>query len=271
MEVSPFFSHPMKTPTFLLAALALCTATPLFAAIKTELVDYEQGGAKLEGFLAYDDANTKPRPGVLLIHDWMGVGDYAKSRARQLAELGYVAFAADIYGKGNQPADQKGASALAGKYKGDRALYRARLKAGLDQLTARKEVAPGQVAAIGYCFGGTGVLELARSGANLKGVVTFHGGLGTPTPEDAKNIKCPVLVLHGADDPFVKPTEVAAFKDEMAKANVKYEFVAYPGAVHSFTRPDAGNDNSKGAAYNEAADKQSWAAMQKFFEGIFKG
>jgi dienelactone hydrolase len=259
----------MKTAALLLAALALCTASPLLAAIKTEVIEYEQGGTKLEGFLAYDDAGTKPRPGVLLIHDWMGVGNYAKSRARQLAELGYVAFAADIYGKGNLPADQKAASAIAGKYKGDRALYRARLKAGLDQLTARKEVAPSQIATIGYCFGGTGVLELARSGANVKGVVTFHGGLGTPTPEDARNIKCPVLVLHGADDPFVKPAEVAGFKEEMEKAHVKYELVAYPGAVHSFTRPDAGNDNSKGAAYNEAADKKSWAAMQKFFDEIF--
>jgi dienelactone hydrolase len=258
----------MKTAALLLAAFAFST-TPLFAAIKGETVEYEQGGTKLEGFLAYDDAITKPRPGVLLVPDWMGVGDYAKSRARQLAELGYVAFVTDIYGKGNQPADQKGAAALAGKYKGDRPLYRLRLKAGLDQLTARKEVAPGQVAAIGYCFGGTGALELARSGAPLKGVVTFHGGLSTPTPDDAKNIKCPILVLHGADDPFVKPDEVAAFKQEMEKAHVKYEFVAYPGAVHSFTRPDAGNDNSKGAAYNEAADKQSWAAMQKFFKQIF--
>jgi dienelactone hydrolase len=261
----------MKTPALFLAALALYTASPLCAAIKTEVIAYAQDGTELEGYLAYDDASTSPRPGVLLIHDWMGVGDYAKSRAKQLAALGYVAFAADIYGKGNQPADQKAASGLAGKYKGDRALYRARLQAGLDQLTSRKEVAAGQIAAIGYCFGGTGVLELARSGANLKGVVTFHGGLATPTPEDAKNIKCPVLVLHGADDPFVKPAEVAAFKEEMEKAHVKYEFVAYPGAVHSFTRPDAGNDNSKGAAYNEAADKQSWAAMQKFFSEIFKG
>src|SRR6185295_8676862 len=136
-------------------------------------------------------------------------------------------------------------------------------------LTGNNLVAPGQVAAIGYCFGGTGVLELVRSGASVKGVVSFHGGLSTPTPEDAKNARCPVLVLHGADDPFVKPPEVAAFKEEMEKAHVKYELVAYPGAVHSFTRPDAGNDNSKGAAYNEAADKQSWAAMQKFFKDVF--
>jgi dienelactone hydrolase len=261
----------MKTPAFLVtAAAALCTlVSSATAEIRTELVNYKQDGDDLEGFLAYDDAKKDPRPGILLIHDWMGVGDYAKSRAKQLAELGYVAFAADIYGRGIRPADAKEASALATVFKDDRGLFRDRLKAGLEQLTGNKLVAPGKIAAIGYCFGGTGVLELVRSGADVKGVVSFHGGLNTPTPADAKNIKAPVLVLHGADDPFVKPPEVDAFKKEMADAGVKYEFVAYPGAVHSFTRPDAGSDNSKGAAYNEAADKASWIAMKDFFAKIF--
>jgi len=255
---------------FPLTLLSLAMITPIaHAEIKTQIVEYKAGDATLQGFLAYDDSNTKPRPGILLIHDWMGVGSYAESRAKQLAELGYVAFAADIYGQGVRPADPKEAAGLAGKYKNDRALYRERLKAGLDQLTSNKLVAPGQIAAIGYCFGGTGVLELARSGADIKGIVTFHGGLSTPTPQDAKNIKCPVLVLHGADDPFVKPDEVAAFKKEMDDAGVKYHFIAYPGAVHSFTRPDAGNDNSKGAAYNAEADKKSWAEMKTFFGHIF--
>ncbi len=259
----------MKTKALLTVLVTSALIHSATAEIKTEVIEYKQGDTVLEGFLAYDGASDKPRPGVLLVHDWMGVGDYAKSRAKQLAELGYVAFAADIYGKGVRPADAKEASALAGKYKGDRALYRERLQAGLAQLTSNQLVAPGQVAAIGYCFGGTGVLEVARSGQNVKGVVSFHGGLGSPTPGDAKNVKGRVLVLHGADDPFVKPDEVAAFKKEMEDAKVKYEFVAYPGAVHSFTRPDAGNDNSKGAAYNEAADKQSWAAMKKFFGELF--
>ncbi len=257
----------MKTPALLTTLLALASAAS--AAIHTESVEYRQGETVLQGFLAYDDATPTPRPGILLIHDWMGVSDYAMSRAKQLAELGYVAFAADIYGKGVRPADAKEASALAGKYKGERGLFRERLNAGLAQLTAHKLVAPGKTAAIGYCFGGTGVLELVRGGANVKGVVSFHGGLNTPTPQDAKNIKSPVLVLHGANDPFVKPDEVAAFKKEMADAGVKYEFVAYSGAVHSFTRPDAGSDNSKGAAYNEAADKASWIAMKDFFAKIF--
>lgn len=249
--------------------LLLALASSAFAAIHTETVEYKQGDTTLEGFLAYDDASTQPRPGVLLVHDWMGVSDFARTRAKMVAELGYVVFAADIYGKGVRPADAKEASVLAGKYKGDRALYRARLKAGLEQLTGNKLVAPGQVASIGFCFGGTGVLEVVRSGANVKGVVSFHGGLETPTPADAKNIKAPVLVLHGADDPFVKPDEVTAFKKEMQDAGVKYDFIAYPGAVHSFTNPAAGNDNRKGAAYNEAADKQSWEAMKAFFKRIF--
>jgi dienelactone hydrolase len=263
----------MITSKLTLPALAVLALGALshsaLAKVKTEVVEYKQGDTVLEGLLAYDDASTKPRPGILLIHDWMGVGDYAKSRATQLAELGYVAFAADIYGKGVRPADQKEAAGLAGKYKSERPLFRLRLRAGLDQLKENKLVAKDQVAAIGYCFGGTGVLELVRDGNDVKGVVSFHGGLNTPTPEDAKNIKCPVLVLHGADDPFVKPDEVEAFKKEMADGKVKYQFIAYPGAVHSFTRPDAGNDNSKGAAYNEAADKQSWIEMKKFFGEIF--
>jgi len=249
-------------------SLAMFTSSAL-AKIKTEVVEYKSGDTTLQGFLAYDDANTQARPGVLLIHDWMGVSGYAESRAKQLAELGYVAFAADIYGKGVRPADPKEAAGLAGKYKGDRALYRERLKSGLAQLTANKLVAPGKVAVIGYCFGGTGALELGRAGGDVKGIVTFHGGLATSTPTDAKNIQCPVLVLHGADDPFVKPDEVAAFKKEMEDAKVKYTFIAYPGAVHSFTRPDAGSDNSKGAAYNKEADEKSWAEMQKFFKEIF--
>jgi dienelactone hydrolase len=259
-------------PNSLLAAACaslLLLGQSALAKIKTEVVEYKDGDVALEGFLAYDDATDKPRPGVLLVHDWTGVGAYAQSRAEQLAGLGYVAFAADIYGKGIRPTDPKECAVQAGKYKGERALYRQRLKVGLAQLTANKRVAPGKIGAVGYCFGGTGVLEIARSGAEVLGVVSFHGGLGTPTPEDAKNIKGRVLVCHGADDPFVKADEVAAFKSEMEKAKVRYQFIAYPGAVHSFTRPDAGSDNSKGAAYNEAADQASWTAMKNFFAEIF--
>jgi dienelactone hydrolase len=189
-------------------------------------------------------------------------------RTKQLAELGYVAFAADIYGKGVRPTDPKDCAAEAGKYKGDLPLLRKRVTLGLEQLKLQPNTDPKKLAAIGYCFGGTTVLELARSGAELNGVVSFHGGLGTTLP--AEKMKPRILVLHGADDPFVKPEEVAAFKAEMEKAKAELQFISYPGAVHSFTRKTAGNDPSKGNAYNEAADKASWAEMKKFFGEIFK-
>ena len=261
---------PMKTKALLILLSALAAFTnSSFAKIKTEVVEYKDGDAVLEGFLAFDDASDEPRPGVLVVQDWTGVGDYVKGRAKQLAELGYVAFCADIYGKGVHPADPKECGALAGKFKSDRPMLRSRVKAGLEQLVKNPLVQKGRVAAIGYCFGGTTVLELARSGADVRGIVSFHGGLGTPTPDDAKNIKTRVLVCHGADDPFVKADEVAAFKDEMAKGKVDFKFIAYPGAVHSFSNPAAGSDNSKGAAYNAAADKESWAAMKGFFAEVF--
>jgi dienelactone hydrolase len=248
-------------------ALALQTA---FAAIKTEMIEYKEGDTTLEGFLAYDDSIVSKRPGILIVHQWKGVGDYEKKRAEMLAKLGYVAFAADIYGKGVRPATMQEAGAMAGKYKNDRPLLRKRVRAGLDQLRKAKNVDSSHVAAMGYCFGGTTVLELARSGADVRGVVSFHGGLSTPTPEDAKNIKAKVLALHGADDPNVPPPEVQAFEEEMRKAKVDWQLVSYGGAVHSFTDWNAGNDNSRGAAYNEKADKRSWEAMKSFFSELFQ-
>lgn len=264
----------MKTPPSLpihvygaaLFALAFSSAK---AEIKESAVAYQAGDVACEGWHAYDSAKEGKRPAVLIIHQWTGVSENEKMRARLLAELGYNVFAADIYGKGVRP-QPPAAGQEAGKYKGDRALYRARLKAALDVLRADERTDTSQIAAIGYCFGGTGVLELARDGAEVKGVVSFHGGLGTPTPADAKNIKAEVLVCHGADDPFVPPAEVEGFHKEMKDAGVKYEFVAYPGAVHSFTQKAAGNDNSKGAAYNAAADEKSWQAMKEFFAKVLK-
>lgn len=258
----------MKT-LYLLFICTLLTASAVMAEIKTKTIDYEVDGVTCEGFLAYDDAVAKPRPGVLIIHQWKGVTDYEKERAKQLAELGYVAFVADIYGKGVRPNDTKEASALAGKYKGDRKLFRQRLQGALETLKSQPQTALDQLAAMGYCFGGTGALEVARSGADVKGVISFHGGLGTPSPEDAKAIKGKVLVLHGADDPYVPPEEVAAFKKEMEDAKVDYEFVAYPGAVHSFTMKSAGSDNSTGSAYNADADEKSWVALQAFLRKLF--
>jgi dienelactone hydrolase len=237
----------------------------------SETVSYEADGLSMKGQLFRPAGASGARPGVLVFPEAFGLGEHALSKAERIAGLGYVALACDLHGEALHVAEFEKMMPLLGPVASSSVKTRARAKGALAALITQPGVDASKIAAIGYCFGGTGVLELARSGADVKGVVTFHGGLATPTPEDAKNIKCPVLVLHGADDPFVKPAEVTAFKEEMEKAHVKYEFVAYPGAVHSFTRPDAGNDNSKGAAYNEAADKQSWAAMQKFFNEIFKG
>jgi dienelactone hydrolase len=240
------------------------------AAVRTKVVEYKQADAVLEGYLAWDDAAEGPRPGVLIAHEWTGLGDYVQSRARKLAGMGYVAFALDIYGKGVHPQAPKEAAAQASKYKNDRALMRARAAAGLDVLRGSPLCDPRRVAAIGYCFGGTCVLELARSGVDIAGVVSFHGGLDTPHPADAKQIKGKVLVLHGGDDPHVPRNDVEAFEDEMRAAGVDWQLNVYGGAVHAFTNPAAGNDKSRGAAYNAAADRRSWEAMQALFAEIFR-
>jgi len=249
--------------------LALAGTVSVHAKIVTQTIEYKQGDATLEGYLAYDDASTGKRPGVLVVHQWLGLTDYEKHRAEQLAALGYVAFCADIYGQGIRPKDTSEAGAQAGKYKGNRALLRARVNAGLDVLKKNELVDTKRVAAIGYCFGGTTVLELARSGADVAGVVSFHGGLDSPTPADGKNIKGKVLVLAGADDPFQKADDLTAFESELRNAKVDWQIVFYGGAVHAFTQPNPGFVNA-GAKYNEKADKRSWQAMQDFFAEIFK-
>jgi dienelactone hydrolase len=238
-------------------------------AIHTETVDYQQGGQTLEGFLAYDDSLSGKRPGVLIVHQWMGLTDYEEMRAKMLAQMGYVAFCADIYGKGIRPTSPKDAGAQAGKFKGDRQLLRARVNAGLDQLKQNNLVDSSRVAAIGYCFGGTTVIELARSGAQLNGVVSFHGGLDSPAPADGKNIKCKMLILAGADDPFQKPDDLDAFEKEMRDSKVDWQIVFYGGAVHAFTQKSVDDFHMSGAKYNEKADKRSWRAMQDFFAEIF--
>ena len=240
------------------------------AELKKETIEYKDGGATLEGYFVYDDAIEGKRPGIIVVHDWMGLGPYGNGRAEQLARLGYAALAVDIYGKGVRPKSQDEAAQQAGLYKGDRDLLRKRAKAGLDVLKAQNVVDPQRLAAIGYCFGGTTVLEMARSGMDLAGAVSFHGGLATPMPAERGDVKSKVLVLHGADDPYESPAEVADFQKEMNLAGVDWQMVYYSGAVHSFTRKDAGDDNSKGAAYNERADKRSWEAMKAFFVEIFK-
>jgi dienelactone hydrolase len=250
--------------------LTLLSATAALAEVRTERIAYRHDGTVLEGYLAYDPGVTGKRPGVLVVHEWWGLNDYTRRRAEQLARLGYVAFALDMYGKGVSTSDPKEAGRLSGLFRNDRHFGRARAAAGLDVLKGRSEVDSGRIAAIGYCFGGTVVLETARGGADLKGVVSFHGGLATPNAADAKNIKGKVLVLHGADDTFESPAEIAAFQEEMRQAGVDWQMVYYGGAVHSFTNPDAGKAGIKGVAYNESADRRSWQAMRDFFDEIMK-
>jgi dienelactone hydrolase len=257
----------MNTASFLAAVLVLFAASALQAEIKTEVVEYADGDAALQGEMVYDNLLTPGTyPGIVIAHQWMGITDHERHVAQELAKSGYVAFIADIYGKGVHPTNMKEAGAQAGKFKGDRALLRRRINLALEQVKKNPFVDPARLGAIGFCFGGTAVLELARSGANVKAIVSFHGGLATPTPEDAKNIKAKVLVCHGAVDPNVKPEEVAGFVKEMEAAKVDYQLIEYSQAVHSFTQKEAGNDPSKGAAYNENAAKRSWQHMKLFFE-----
>ena len=256
--------------TQLLSAFVMIAALSGRGEIVSKPVEYKQGETVLEGVSVYDDAIQGKRPAVLVVHQWKGLGEYEKRRAEMLARLGYNVFAVDIYGKGVRPQTPQEAGAEAAKYKNDRALLRARVNAGLEVLAKHDLTDPKRIAAIGYCFGGMGALEQARSGADIIAVVTFHGALSSPTPADAKNIKAKVLALHGADDPFVSAKEVAAFEEEMRQGGVDWQLIAYGGAVHSFTEQEAGNDNSKGAAYNERADRRSWEAMKQFFAEVFK-
>lgn len=252
-------------------AVGLLLGSSASAAVRTSEVEYRHGDTLLQGFMAWDDSVQGRRPGVLIVHQWMGLTDYERMRAEQLASLGYVALAVDVYGKGVRPADTGEAGKLAGTYKKDRALLRARVAAGLEALRASERVDPKRIAAIGYCFGGTAVLELARSGADVAGVVSFHGGLDSLEPADGRNVKARVLVLHGADDPYVPEAHIAAFQKELRDAKVDWQMVYYSGAVHAFTQKGAGNDPSRGAAYDERADRRSWQAMRAFFEEIFGG
>jgi dienelactone hydrolase len=237
--------------------------------LKTQTIEYRDGDTVLEGYLAYDETHKGKLPAVLIVHEWTGIGPYVKKRAEQLASLGYVAFAVDVYGKGVRPANRDEASKQAAIYRGDRVLMRRRALAGFEKVREFSFVDPSRIAAIGYCFGGGVALELARSGADVKGVVSFHGNLDTPSLQDAKNIKAKVLVLHGADDPYVPQEQIDAFMKEMRDAKVDWQMIYYGNAVHSFTNPDAGSDPSRGAAYNEKADKRSWQAMMAFLKEIF--
>lgn len=261
----------MRFTRFLLIML-LATFLAAQAGIKDEEVTYTAGDVTMKGYLAYDDAKKGKRPGVLVVHEWWGHNEYARKRARQLAEMGYVALAVDMYGDGKQAAHPQDAQKFAGAVMQNVEGAKARFMAALDLLKKNPNTDSKRIAAIGYCFGGGVVLHMARFGVALKGVASFHGSLQTQTPAVAGKVKAKILVCNGADDNFITPEQIATFKKEMTDAKVNFQFNSYPGAKHSFTNPDADNYAKQFGmpiAYNADADKKSWEDMQAFFKKIF--
>lgn len=262
---------PLKHPAaLLLVSLVLFAPTPALAEVRGQEVEYKSGDTRLKGYLAYDTAITGKRPGVLVVHEWWGLNEYTRKRARMLAELGYTALALDMYGEGKQAAHPDDAGKLSGEVRKNMPAAKARFTAARDLLARHETVEAGKIAAIGYCFGGGIVLEMARAGVDLSGVASFHGSLGTASPAKAGKIKARVLVLNGAADPLVTPEHIEKFKKEMSAARADLRFVSYPGAKHAFTNPDAVGEKFKlPIAYNAEADKKSWEEMKAFFRSIF--
>jgi dienelactone hydrolase len=262
----------MKLGWIALAGLAVVTMAKItHAEIKTETIQYKAGQVEAKGFLAYEDNKAAgKRPGIVIVPEWWGLTDYAKNRAKQLAQLGYVAFAADMYGDGQTTDDPKQAGKWAGGLKaGDRKEMRIRVAAALEELKKNPNVDTTRTAVIGYCFGGTTALELARGGAAVNAVISFHGDLSTPQPAEAGKIKAKVLICHGADDTFESPQQIAEFQEEMRKAGVDWQMNTYSKAVHAFTNPDADRHGIPGIAYNKEADRRSFEAMIALFNEVF--
>ncbi|TDE06871.1 dienelactone hydrolase family protein [Flavobacterium sandaracinum] len=237
------------------------------AQLKT--VQYTDGTQKLNGLSIAPKKGSKTKPGILILPAWKGIDNHSKESAQKLSKMGYYAFIADIYGEGNYPTNTQEAGKQAGFYKSNVADYQRRIQLALEQLV-KAGAYPNNIVMIGYCFGGTGVLEAARTGMELQGVVSFHGGLGRDASRVNNPIKTRVLVLHGADDPYVPLTEITAFQQEMRDTKADWEMIYYADAVHAFTEPEAGNDNSKGAAYNEKAARRSWERMNTFLKEVLK-
>ena len=231
-------------------------------------VAYQDGTQKLNGIASVARKTSKTKPGVLILPAWKGIDKHAKDSAEMLSKLGYTAFIADIYGEGNYPTNTQEAGKQAGFYKKNVVDYQRRITLALNELI-KSGANPDNIIVIGYCFGGTGAIEAARSGMNVKGVVSFHDGLGKDNSRAVTAISTRVLVLHGADDKYVPNAEIDSFQQEMRDAKADWEMVYYANSVHAFTDPEAGNDNSKGAAYNEKADKRSWERMKAFMKDVF--
>ena len=252
-----------------LLALAPAAATVAGAVVRTQEIDYKQGGTPLHGFLAWNDAAQGKRPGVLVVHEWWGLNEHARNQAKRLAQSNYVAFALDLYGKGKVTTHPKDAEAFMTEAAKDPEALAARFSAAFALLKKDPHVDPGKIAAIGYCFGGGVVLNMARAGADLDAVATFHGMLKGTTPAQKGTIKPRILVLTGADDPMAPPLLVDAFKKEMDAAGARYQAISYPGAKHAFTNPDAGKAGMDALAYDADADRKSWAELLKFFASVF--
>ena len=247
----------------LMSLLALSSA---HAELVKKKFEYKQGDTALEGYIASDSKYQGKRPAILIFPQYTGPSDFERDVADKLATLGYVAMVADVYGVGIRPPAPKEAGAEMGKYLKDRPLLRARTKAALDRLASESNVNPEKIGTIGYCFGGAGVLELGRQGANVKALVSLHGTLNSPTLDDGKNIKGKVLVLHGADDPAVPVTDVNNFIEEMKKGSVDLTFTSYSDTKHSFTLPSAGSDKTRSSFYNPISARRAWASMIDFLD-----
>lgn len=259
----------MKIAFFL---LAIAVPLTLSAKVVGKSVTYKAGDVTLKGYLAYNTSVKAKVPGIIVIHEWWGLTEYPKRRARMLAELGYVAFAADMYGDGKTVDNPTDAGNAAGASMKDQALFKAKFMAALDYLKQDEHVDSSRIGAIGYCYGGSVVLNMADAGVDLDGVVSFHGSLGGVTPPEKGALKAKVLVCAGADDKFNPPDAIAKFKDGMKEAGADMEYVAYKGAVHAFTNPEATKLGEKfkiPIAYNKKADQESWMAMKEFFKKLF--
>ena len=237
--------------------------------MKTETIEYKDGDVTLRGYLAFDETKSGKRPGVLVMPEAFGLGVHAKQRAERLAGLGYVAFAGDPYGNGIELANLQDAMKHAGPLFADPARLRKRGRAALDRLASVPQTDAGRLAAIGFCMGGTFSLELARDGAPLKGIVSFHGGLQTQRPAEAGKVTAKILVCTGADDTLIPVEQVNAFEAEMIKAGADWQIITYGGAKHSFTNPQSDSLGMPGIGYNKLVDARSWKAMADFFEEIF--
>jgi len=256
----------MKNYVSLFLAIVL-SATGSFAQLKP--VQYKDGNQVLNGFSIQQSKKSPQKPGILILPAWMGIDKLSKDTAENLSKLGYYAFIADIYGEGNYPKDYAQAGKNAGYYKTNFVDYQKRISLALEQLIL-SGANPDNIVVIGYCFGGTGALEAARGKLNVKGVVSFHGGLGKEATRTVEPITAKVLVCHGADDPYVPAAEITAFQQEMRDTKADWQMIYYANAVHSFTNPESGTDNSKGAAYNEVAAKRSWEHLKLFLNEVLK-